>query len=99
MDWFDITNGFFVIMGSIAIWFDVRQIIIDQGSAGIHPNVMAFFTMWSIWDIYYYIHIDQWVSLISQIPLTLGTLAWFLLMLFYNKKNKPNEDNQTKDLF
>jgi hypothetical protein len=83
MNWFDTANGLFEIVGGIAVWVDVAQIFRDKKSAGIHPAAMAFFTIWALWNIFYYFHLSQWFSLWAGVPLAIGDLFWFILMIKY----------------
>jgi hypothetical protein len=82
---FDITNGFFEIVGSIAVWANVRQIVKDKRSAGISPLAMGFFTIWAFWNLIYYYHLSQWFSMLAAVPLAIGDLIWVGLMIKFRK--------------
>ena len=86
MTWQDSTNGLFEITGSIAVWLNVQAIYRDKGYAGGRVYVTVFFLSWSIWNGYYYPHLNQWMSTIGTVSIGLANLAYLSMMLHYGRK-------------
>lgn len=82
----DLVNGIFEIAGSVATWGTFRAIRKDKGYAGIRLPIMAFFTSWGFWNLYYYSHLFQWFSLFASLSLTAGNVAIICAMIYYGRK-------------
>lgn len=84
----DIINGTFELAGGLFIWMNVVQVWKDKIVRGVHWLPTAFFTTWGVWNLYYYPHLNQWVSFAGGICIVLGNLAWVLSMIkFWPKKD------------
>jgi hypothetical protein len=82
----DLINGAFEIFGSVATWGTFHAIRKDRGYAGIRLPIMAFFTSWGFWNLYFYSHLAQWVSLVASLSLTAGNVAIIAAMMYYGRK-------------
>jgi hypothetical protein len=82
----DIINGTYELLGSIAVWSNVYAISKDKGYAGIRVSVMAFFTSWGFWNLYYYPHLGQFVSLLGGVSIAVANVAFITSMIFYGRK-------------
>ena len=82
----DLINAAFEVFGSLATWGTFAAIRKDKGYAGIRLPIMAFFTSWGFWNLYFYAHLIQWVSLVASLSLTGGNVAVIIAMLWYGRK-------------
>lgn len=82
----DSLNGSFEAAGSIAVWINVRQLLKDKMIRGSRWEMMLFFTSWSAWNLYYYPHLGQWLSLAGGASLALANAVWTALAVYYIKK-------------
>jgi hypothetical protein len=82
----DLINGAFEILGSFAVWGNFLAILKDRGYAGTRLPMMAFFTTWSFWNLYFYSHLLQWFSLYASMLLTLGDCAVVSAMMYFGRK-------------
>ena len=81
----DLINGMFEFGGAIINWMNVRQIFKDKKVRGVHWSPFVFFTGWGMWNLYYYPHLDQWVSLSAGIILMLvNSVFLYGLWRFYD---------------
>jgi hypothetical protein len=75
-DWQDLFNGFLEFSTAFFIWFSIRALWKERGYSGESVITMAFWTILSIWRIYYYVHLVQPHSLAGEIPRMLS--AWLV---------------------
>lgn len=81
----DLINGSFEILGSAMTWMNVKRILKDRGYGGIYPPAVAFFWSWGLWNLYFYPHLDQWLSFAGGISLVLANTTWIVLLLKFGK--------------
>lgn len=79
-DWI---NGSFEFAGSITAWLNVRQLLRDRQVAGVYGPAFYFFSIWGLWNLWYYPHLDQWMSFAGGLSITAGNLVWCALRLRY----------------
>lgn len=85
MPWPDLVNALFQCLGGWIILLNVKCILHDKMVRGVDWRTLAFFTTWSAWNLYYYMHLSQWWSLAAGL-LMLGSNALYLgLMIYYTK--------------
>ena len=82
----DLINGSYEFLGGIALWNNVYGIWKDKAYAGIRISSMAFFTSWSLWNLYYYPHLNQWISFFGGLSIGLANLVFVSLMIRYGKR-------------
>lgn len=78
-------NGAFEILGSILIWINVLVIYKAKGYKGVSIVPMAFFTLWGMWNLYYYPHLGQWLSFYGGVSIVIANGAYVWLMYKYRK--------------
>ncbi len=81
--WPDIINGAFEFGGAVALWQNVRAIRRDKRLQGVHWIPALFFAMWGIWGLFYYPHLDQWVSFTGGIALVSVNIIWLWFVAWY----------------
>jgi len=82
-DSFDLINGCFELFGGVLLYQNVRQLYTDKEVRGVHWTPTLFFTLWGIWNLRYYSHLDQWLSLCGGILLAIMNLTWLGQILYY----------------
>lgn len=88
MAWPDIVNGMFEIGGAIACLGHIKQILKDKKVAGVFIPAVIFFSSWGYWNIFYYWHLNQWVSWLAGIVLAICNSYWAYLLWYYSKHGK-----------
>jgi hypothetical protein len=88
LDWI---NGSFELVGGLLCWLNFKQLLKDKKIDGVYWPVTAFFTLWGIWNLYYYPQLGQIISFIGGIFLVLGNLSWVCLAIYYTYGVKTNE--------
>jgi len=84
-------NGLYEAAGSLAIWLNVRAILRDKQIKGIHIAPMIFFTSWSFWNLYYYPHLQQWLSFAGGVSIVAANTVWTGLALYFGRKKSARE--------
>jgi hypothetical protein len=82
----DLGNSLWEWGGSFAAWRGVFALHKDKHFAGTRIEVALFFLLWGFWNMYYYPHLDQWISFTGGLSLVIANCAWFMLMLKYRKE-------------
>lgn len=82
----DVVNGLFEGFGAVALYGNVRRIRADKQVKGIDWRSTTFFTLWGLWNLYYYPSLDQWFSTAGGAAICSMNIAW----LFYALKYRSN---------
>ena len=85
MAWPDVVNGSFELIGGIALWQNVRQLLKDQRTRGVTWTATAFFMSWGYWNLFYYPHLDQWWSFVGGLNIVAANTVWLALMVYYGR--------------
>jgi hypothetical protein len=84
----DVINGVFELVGSVMCWLNVYKIIKDKRIEGVYWSVSGFFSVWGLWNLYYYPTLGQWASFAGGIFLAAGNITWTLLAIRYSRLNR-----------
>lgn len=83
MSWPDMVNGAFELLGSIFILLSVRKLWQDKLVRGVHWAGVAFFASWGCWNLYFYPHLDQWMSFAGGLAIVTANAIWLAQMAYY----------------
>lgn len=84
----DTINAAFECMGGVFTLLNVRAILRDKMVRGIDLRVNTFFLTWGMWNLFYYPHLDQWLSFAAGVFLTSVSSIYYGLLIFYFMKEK-----------
>lgn len=79
IDGADAVNGSFEALGALLILLNVRRLRLDRRVAGVSFAPTAYFTIWGLWNLYYYPALDQWLSFAGGCAITMANAAWLVL--------------------
>ncbi len=79
----DQCNATFECGGSLIVIASVVRLYFDRVVLGINWLQPVFFTMWGIWNLYYYPYLDQWYSFVGGVLLTTANVSWIALYLYW----------------
>lgn len=82
----DLINGMFEASGAVATFTNVKVILRDKAVRGFHFGAVAFFTSWSLWNLYYYPHLGQWFSFTGGAVLGILNLTYTGLAIYYSRR-------------
>lgn len=83
----DSINATFEVCGAVAVWMNFWAMVKDKGYAGTRLPMMIFFTSWGFWNLYFYSHLAQALSLYASLLLTSGNCAVVAAMAYFGKKD------------
>lgn len=72
----DTINALFELGGSLLIWLNVRTILKDKVVKGVFWPVNVFYTLWGVWNMYYYPSLGQSWSFWAGIGVVVGNAVW-----------------------
>lgn len=84
--WQDLLNGLFELIGGSMVFLNCRALYRDKIVRGVNPGVTVLFTSWGLWNLYYYPHLDQWISFSGGL-LIVGANALWLSMLWHYRRS------------
>lgn len=88
IDFADFINGAFELLGAVAIYGHIRQLVKDKAVAGVSIMATIFFASWGVWNLFYYPHLGQWVSFAGGLLIVIGNLCWISGLVYYTKHPK-----------
>jgi len=89
--WQDKLNGVFELLGGFFIMLSCIRLYRDKKVRGVSFVHIAYFTLWGYWNIEYYSNLDQWVSLIGSLTVTLVNTVWLGMLLYYLQKEQKEK--------
>lgn len=84
----DLFNAVFELGGCLLVLLSIRQTLRDKQVRGVHWGTVLFFACWGYWNLYYYPHLGQWLSLAGGIGVTVANSTWVGLLIYYSRKEK-----------
>lgn len=79
----DLANAAFEVGGGLIIILNIKRILRDKRVMGFDWRVMAFFTVWGYWNLFYYPHLDQWLSFFAGLGIVVTNTIYTVLLVYY----------------
>lgn len=76
ISWPDFSNAMFEFIGGLAVLRTVMHAWKVGKIVGVHWMTPAFFWTWGAWNIFYYPHLDQWMSFVAGLFIFAVNTAW-----------------------
>ena len=84
----DLVNSIFELLGGVFMFLSCYKLYKDKDIKGISIPSVIFFTIWSYWNILYYVSLNQPISLFAGILLAFFNSVWVIMaILLLRKKN------------
>lgn len=74
--WPDLINASFEAVGGMMVWMNVRAIMRDRIVRGVSEASTWAWSLWGLWNLYYYPALGQWMSLAGAGVIVSGNVAW-----------------------
>jgi len=84
----DLINGLFEICGGFFILLSILKLNRDKKVSGVSYLTVGFWTVWGLWNLYFYPHLGQTWSSWGAVGVVL-TNSIYLWMLVYYSGKKP----------
>jgi drug/metabolite transporter superfamily protein YnfA len=85
---YDYINCLIEVIGALLICKNVQVLYRDKIFKGVFLPTIVFFTMWGVWNLFYFPSINQHYSFYGGIFLCLSNLTWIGLVMYYKRRNK-----------
>jgi len=79
-------NGSFELFGGLFILLHCVRVYRDKRVSGISIIAVGYFSLWGAWNLYYYPHLEQWISLCGGAFIAAMNFLYVSLLLYYRKK-------------
>jgi hypothetical protein len=86
----DLINGLFELCGAAFVALHIRQIRRDKKVAGVSIPAIVFFTSWGFWNLFYYPHLEQWLSFAGGVAIVITNCVWVGYLFYYSRKPKDD---------
>ena len=83
----DMVNALFEVGGALFTLNHCRVLHIDKRVGGVSVISIIFFTLWGLWNIFWYPHLNQWWSFWGGLLILGSNLLWIAMLLYYRKRN------------
>lgn len=83
MNWPDVINGCFELIGGLLICLSIRKLFHDKIVRGVSAWPVTFFAMWGYWNLFFYPNLDQWFSFTGGLVIVTANTVWVGQMLWY----------------
>lgn len=83
----DIINGSFEFLGAVMLTFSVMQLYKDKVVRGVRVFPTAFFTLWGLWNLFYYPHLNQWYSFAGGLAIVIVNAMWVAMAVHYGRRS------------
>lgn len=89
----DLINGLFELCASLFILNNCRVLYVQKQVRGISIISTIFFTLWGLWNVFYYPHLGQMLSFYAGVGVLFCNILWVSMMVYYTKKGTLNESH------
>lgn len=83
----DLINGLYESVGGLLLAKNCYHLYKDKKVRGVSVFTTGFFASWGYWNLYYYPHLNQWLSFVGGLLIVFFNTLWVLMALYYNKSN------------
>jgi hypothetical protein len=83
----DLVNGIFEFGIAIPLSKGVMILRTDKVIKGFYWPTICWTTVWGLWNLYYYPHLDQWMSLTGGLVVVGVNLTWLGHVFYYARKS------------
>lgn len=84
----DLINGTFESIGAFFILLSVMKLHKEKKVRGVSWLHTTFFAGWGYWNLFYYPHLDQWLSFWGGMGITITNSIWLAQIIYYQRKER-----------
>ena len=81
----DIINGSFELCSGLFQIMNIYSLYKDKKVRGVSLYPFILFTLWGVWNLYYYPSLNQTFSFIGGIVIVISNIIWLSLAYKYRK--------------
>jgi hypothetical protein len=80
----DLVNALFEAAGGLFMPLSIRKLYSEKLVRGVSWIAVAFFTIWGLWNVFYYPHLEQYLSFVAGLWLCGVTLIYLTMLIYYS---------------
>ena len=84
----DFINGSFESLGSWFILTSIVKLYKDKKVRGVSYFHIGFFSLWGLWNLYYYPYLSQWFSFVGGCGIAITNSIYTGLLIYYSIHDK-----------
>lgn len=85
MSWPDMVNAGFEFGAGLAVLAHCERLYEDKEARGLSIPAVVFFTLWGLWNIFYYPHLDQPWSFYGGLYVTAINALYVSMLVSYSR--------------
>ena len=84
----DMINGLFEACGAMLLIANIQRLYVDKKLRGVSWWPVLFFSVWGLWNLFYYPHLEQWFSFAGGIAIVTVNSIWVAQVAYYAWRNR-----------
>jgi hypothetical protein len=88
MNYPDLINGTFEACGMFFILLSIIKLGREKKVRGVSWIHVGFFATWGYWNLYYYPHLNQWMSFFGGLGIVITNTWWLAQLIYYTNKER-----------
>jgi hypothetical protein len=94
----DLFNGSLEMAGALLLLRNCHLLYQHKRVQGVSVATTAFFSVWGIWNLYFYPANGLWLSFAGGVCLATSNMTWVALALYYSRRPPMDERSVPQDL-
>lgn len=90
----DFFNGAFELCGATFILLSIRKLYHEKVVRGVSWVHVAFFNAWGFWNLFYYPHLNQWLSFYGGVAIVAANTFWLAQLLYYSRQEQLRSNSE-----
>lgn len=82
----DLINASFEVMGGVFVAMHIRAVRIDKQVRGLSKYAILAFSVWGVWNIFYYPYLHQWISSVGAVFTAVGNAIYVYYLWKYRNE-------------
>ena len=82
----DFINGMYELLGAPFIFLSVLNLHRTKKVSGVSWVHAGFFASWGYWNLFYYPHLNQWLSFIGGCAIVVVNSIWLAQLIYYRNR-------------
>lgn len=84
----DLINSCFALGGGVAMTFNCVKLFQDKSVRGTSILSGLFFLTWASWNVFFFTHLDQWVSVCTTVVEVGSMVTWVSMAVYYTRREE-----------
>jgi len=81
----DLTNALFEFVGAFFVLNHCRVMYKHKSADGVSLLSLIFFNCWFMWNLYYYPHLDQWLSFWGGVAMGGANILYTGMTIYFRR--------------